>query len=58
MKTLVAERGRLGHNIVETYTLTAAELGSSVNGTWTLNVADTAAQDTGTVNKVTLSFSR
>ncbi|MBV8763043.1 MAG: proprotein convertase P-domain-containing protein [Deltaproteobacteria bacterium] len=57
VKTLVMNQGGSTDNIVDTYTLSAAELGSSVNGTWTLNVSDTAAQDVGTVNKVTLQFS-
>ena len=56
VKTLVMNQGGSADNIVDTYTLTAAELGGDVNGTWTLNVADTAAQDVGTVNKVTLAF--
>jgi len=58
VKTLVKNQGGSADNLVDTYTLTAAELGSSVNGTWTLNVADTAAQDVGTINKVTLAFSK
>ena len=56
VKTLVKNEGGSADNIVDTYTLTAAEVGASPNGKWTLNVADTAAQDVGTVNKVTLSF--
>ncbi len=56
VKTLVQNVGGSAHDLVDTYTLTAAELGSSPNGKWTLNVADTAAQDVGTVNKVVLSF--
>jgi hypothetical protein len=57
VKTLVKNQGGSADNIVDSYTLSAAEIGGEVNGTWTLNVADTYAQDTGTVNKVTLSFS-
>jgi hypothetical protein len=57
VKTLVANQGGDAQNLVDTYTLTAAEIGGSPNGTWTLNVADTAPADTGTVNKVTLTFS-
>jgi len=57
VKTLVKNSGGSADNIVDSYTLTAAELGANANGAWTLNVADTAAVDTGTVNKVTLSFS-
>ncbi len=56
VKTLVMNVGGSAHDIVDSYTVTAAEMGASANGTWTLNVADTAAQDVGTVNKVTLSF--
>jgi hypothetical protein len=58
VKTLVKNQGGSADNIVDSYTLSASELGSDANGTWTLNVADTYAQDTGTVNRVTLSFSR
>ena len=50
-KTLVQNQGGGEDNLVETFTLTQAEIGD-VNTTWTLNVADTEAQDTGTVNKV------
>ncbi len=56
VKTLVQNVGGSADNLVETYTLTAAEIGTQVNATWTLNVSDTEAQDTGTVNKVTLAF--
>ena len=56
MKTLVENQGGSADNLVETYTLTAAEIGADVNTKWTLKVVDTEAQDTGTVNKVTLSF--
>ncbi len=56
VKTLVANSGGSADNLIETYTLTAAEIGSDVNATWTLNVSDTYAQDVGKVNKVTLSF--
>lgn len=56
VKTLVANTGGSADNLVETYTLTAAEIGTDVNTRWTLNVADTEAQDVGKVNKVTLSF--
>ncbi len=57
VKTLVANQGGSADNLVETYTLTAAEIGTDVNTKWTLNVADTQAQDLGKVNKVNLSFS-
>ena len=56
VKTLVQNSGGSADNLQETYTLTAAEIGTDVNTRWTLNVADTEAQDTGKVNKVTLSF--
>lgn len=56
VKTLVKNQGGSADNLVETYTLTAAEIGSDVNTRWTLNVADTQSIDTGKVNKVTLSF--
>ena len=56
VKTLVQNVGGSADNLQETYTLTAAEIGTDVNTKWTLNVADTEAQDVGTVNKVTLSF--
>ncbi len=56
VKTLVENTGGSADNLVETYTLTAAEIGTDVNATWTLNVADTQSIDTGKVNKVTLSF--
>ena len=56
VKTLVHDVGGSADNIVDSYTLTAAEIGSDVNTKWTLKVVDDAAQDTGKVNKVTLSF--
>jgi hypothetical protein len=56
VKTLVENVGGSSDDLVDSYTLTSAELGGDANGTWTVNVADTAAYDTGTVNKVTLDF--
>jgi subtilisin-like proprotein convertase family protein len=56
VKTLVQNSGGSADNLQETYTLTAAEIGTDVNTRWTLNVSDTEAQDVGKVNKVTLSF--
>ena len=56
VKVLRSNEGGSTHDIVDTYNLTAAEIGSNVNGTWTLHVVDTAAVDTGTVNSVTLSI--
>ncbi len=54
-KVLHDRTGGSQQNIVQSYTLTAAEAGPA-NGRWTLKVVDTAAQDVGKVNKVTLSF--
>ncbi len=54
-KVLHDRTGGSQQNIVQSYTLTAAEAGPA-NGRWTLKVVDTAAQDVGTINKVTLSF--
>jgi hypothetical protein len=56
VKTLVQNQGGSADDLIETYTLTAAEIGTDVNGTWRLNVADTERIDTGKVNKVTLTF--
>ncbi len=57
VKTLRRNSGGSKKNIVETYTLSAAELGSTVNGRYTLKVVDNAAQDVGTINSVKLAFS-
>lgn len=57
VKVLRQNQGGSTANINETYTLAPGELPADANGTWTLKVVDTAAVDTGTVNKVTLSFS-
>jgi hypothetical protein len=56
VKTLVQNVGGSADNIIETYTLTAAEIGSDVNAQWSLQAVDNAAEDTGTIRKVTLSF--
>lgn len=56
VKTLAAKTGGSADNIVESYTLGADLLGASVDGTWSLKVVDGDAQDTGTVNSVTLDF--
>jgi hypothetical protein len=56
VKVLRQNEGGSQHDIVDSYTLTAAELGTSVNGSWKLHVVDNAAVDTGTINSVTLSF--
>jgi subtilisin-like proprotein convertase family protein len=57
VKELAKNTGGSEDNIVETFNLAQSELPADVNGKWTLKVVDNAAQDTGTVNKVTLSFS-
>jgi hypothetical protein len=54
-KVLHNNAGGSQDNIQQSYTLTAAEIGSP-NGRYTLKVVDNAAQDVGTINKVTLSF--
>jgi hypothetical protein len=56
VKTLVEGVGGGEDNLVETFTLTAAEIGADVNGRWTVHVIDTEAQDTGKINKVNLAF--
>jgi hypothetical protein len=56
VKTLIQSSGGSADNLVESYTLVAAEIGSDVDGRWTVNVADTEAQDRGRVNAVTLAF--
>ena len=55
-KTLHDGAGGGEDNLVQTYTLSAAEVGASPNGRWQLKVVDTASQDTGTVKSVKLSF--
>ena len=49
IKTLHNAEGGSAQDLVNTYSLSATELGSSRNGTYTLKVVDTAAQDTGTL---------
>lgn len=56
IKSLSNKQGGSADDIKQSFTLTAAELGSAVNGTYTLKVVDTAAVDVGTINSVTLSF--
>ncbi len=56
MKTLHDRSGGSADDLVQSYTLSASEVGSSPNGRWTLKVTDTAAQDVGTVRGVKLSF--
>lgn len=55
VKTLHDKTGGSADDLVQTYTLTAAEVGSA-NARWALKVTDTAAIDTGTVRSVKLSF--
>jgi hypothetical protein len=55
-KVLVDGVGGGEDNIVQTFTLSAAEVGGDANGRWQLKVVDSAAVDTGTVNSVKLSF--
>jgi hypothetical protein len=55
-KNLHNATGGDADDLVQTFTLTAAEVGSSPNGRWQVRVKDNAAQDTGTVKSVKLSF--
>jgi hypothetical protein len=55
LKVLHENTGGSQQNIVQSYTLTAAEVGAP-NGRYTLKVVDNAAVDVGTINKVTLTF--
>ena len=55
LKVLHDQAGGSADNIQQSYTLSAAEVGSP-NGLYTLKVVDTYAQDVGKVNKVSLSF--
>jgi subtilisin-like proprotein convertase family protein len=57
VKTLRQNQGGGTANIIDTYTLSATELGSAPNGKWSLKVVDNAAQDTGTIDTFNLSFS-
>jgi hypothetical protein len=56
VKDLRVDQGGSTDNIVESYNLSAAEVGTDVNTRWSLKVVDDAAQDTGKVNSVKLSF--
>ena len=56
VKELRKDQGGSTANIVESYNLSAAEVGSNPNTRWSLKVVDDAAQDTGKVNSVKLSF--
>ncbi|MDX2094079.1 MAG: proprotein convertase P-domain-containing protein [Kofleriaceae bacterium] len=55
-KTLHDQVGGGEDNLVQTYTLSASEVGADANGRWQLKVVDTASEDTGSVNSVKLSF--
>jgi len=57
VKVLSDREGGSAHDLTETYSLTASELGTTAaRGTWTLKVVDTAAQDTGTIDTFRLTF--
>ncbi len=56
VKDLRVNQGGSTANIAESYNLSATEVGSSPNSRWTLKVVDNAAQDTGKVTSVKLSF--
>ena len=56
VKTLSNNEGGSADNIVQSYSLTAAEVGSNPNARWTLKVTDNAAIDTGTIGLVSLNF--
>lgn len=56
VKNLHNATGGSADDLVQTFTVSAAEVGTSPNGTWSVKVVDTAAQDTGTVRSVKLSF--
>lgn len=56
VKDLRKDQGGSTPNIVESYNLTADEVGTSPNTKWSLKVVDDAAQDVGKVNSVKLSF--
>lgn len=53
VKNLLKNSGGATHDVVESYNVGSI---ASPNGSYTLKVVDTAAQDDGTVNSVTLSF--
>jgi hypothetical protein len=56
VKVLHDNAGGSADNLVETYSLSAAELGSNRNGTYTLEIVDSAAEDEGTLNSWKLVF--
>ena len=55
LKVLHDNAGGSQRNIMQSYTLSAAEVGAP-NGRYTLKVVDSAADDVGTIDKVTLTF--
>jgi hypothetical protein len=55
VRTLSDKAGGSADDLVQTYTLTAAEAGAA-NATWGLKVVDSASQDTGKVRSVKLTF--
>lgn len=56
VKVLQQNLGGALKDLVQTYTLTPAEVGTKLNGTWAVRVIDTAVLDGGVLNKVTLEF--
>jgi hypothetical protein len=57
VKVLHDQAGGSAQDLEETYTLTAAEAGTtSARGTWTLKVVDAAAQDSGTLQTFRITF--
>lgn len=56
VKVLHDQAGGSADDLKQAFALTAAEVGSNPNGTWTVRVVDTYEVDTGTVNKVSLTF--
>jgi len=57
VKVLSDRQGGSAHDLKGTYTIAASELpASGSKGTWTLKAVDTAAQDTGAINSLRLTF--
>jgi hypothetical protein len=55
--TLHDRAGGSAHDLVQTYTLTPAQVGGdAARGTWELKVTDTAAQDVGRIKSLKLAF--
>ena len=55
VRTLSNKEGGDADDLIQTYTLTAAEAGAA-NATWAVKAVDTAAEDTGTLRSVKLVF--